>query len=788
MSFILKLSGWNCLEVLSDGTSHFVSVTSGSQQYLVKVDAHGIGKIVLHEEKLKQGSVTVENASQVKVTRLMGFRARSLMRKKLKRKKIDVSNAALVEDYLAIFIKANNVRWNLDIEAIMKDSFAYQAHAERWLTFQERGTYQNFTIPCSENPLVSIVIPTYGRMDLVYRLLLSIIMQDDQLVEYEVIVSEDASDHGCDIDEYVSGITLIRNLKNLGFLKNCNQAIAKAKGKYVVLLNNDTYVTKNWLSELLAPFNSDEKSGLVGAKLLYPNGNIQEAGGIVWGNGQPWNVAKGKDSYHCEYSYTRQVDYVSGAVLCIKKQLWDELNGFDECYTPAYYEDTDLAFKVKAAGLKVVYAPLCNVVHDEGQSHGTDTESGVKQYQEINAVCFKETWKTSFKNLGSEGVDLHLKKDRDIKFRVLFIDATTPEPNKNAGSYAAFQEIKLFQSLGGKVTFIPDNLAYWGGYTKDLQRIGVEAIYAPYYHRVEDFIEKRIEEFDLVFITRKEVASRYVDIISSKVPDTPIFFNNADLHFLREFREAVSEDSLNIDSLLLSKKKELAVISKVDKTFVYTREERVALESNFISKEKIFINPWVVDRKKKVSPFEQKGVCFLGGYNHSPNVQAVTWFVDYVMPKIRAKDKTIEFNLYGSNFPKGLQDKFNAIKNVNVIGYCESLDDVFNGNRLFVAPLLSGAGIKGKVLEAISYGMPCVLSEVAVEGIPLIDGLNCSVPKSIDEWCESIVQVYNDEVLLKKYSDACYVLAGENYSFDSARSLYSNVLTEFGITHKAMSL
>ena len=776
---MLKLNGWNCLEVLSDDTSHFVSVTSGLQKYLVKVDAYGVGKIVLHNSQLKQGSVTIENASKVKKTRLAGFRAKSLMRKKLNIKGVNSSSKSLSEKYLALFSKENNVRWNLDIEEILKDSIAYQAYEDNWLAFHERAEYQSFSIPSSSDPLVSIVIPTYGRLDLVYRLLLSIVMQDDQSIKYEVIVAEDASESGCNIGKYVSGITLIRNKQNLGFLKNCNHAVSQAKGKYVVLLNNDTYVTKNWLKELLTPFNSNERTGLVGAKLLYPNGNIQEAGGIVWNNGQPWNVAKGKDSYHCEYNYTREVDYLSGAALCIKKQLWNDLGGFDERYTPAYYEDTDLAFKAKAAGYKVIYAALCNIVHDEGQSHGTDIKSGVKHYQSINDDKFKDTWQSSFKELGEEGVNLSLEKDRGIKFRVLFIDATTPEPNKNAGSYAAIQEMKLFQSLGAKVTFVPENLAYWNEYTKDLQRMGVEAVYAPYYYRVEEFLAKRLNEFDLVYITRNEVANRYIDIIKNKAPSTPIFFNNADLHFLREFRQLAGGDKPSFQSLAIDRDRELSVIRRADKTFVYTKEEKAALESHFIANNNIFINPWVLAEKTKVSPVLSEGICFLGGFNHTPNIQAVIWFVDKVLPRVVSINNSIRFNIYGSNFPNKLKQELSLNKNVNVIGFVDSLDEVFTTNRIFVAPLLSGAGIKGKVLESMSYGMPCIVSPVAAEGIDLIDGVNCLIPQTEDEWVSSILDLYKNDELLESFSDSLFSIARRKYSFKRARHLYEQILAEF---------
>jgi O-antigen biosynthesis protein len=278
----------------------------------------------------------------------------------------------------------------------------------------------------------------------------------------------------------VPGVRFFRHEKAQGFIRSCNDGAKTARGAYVLMLNNDTEVSSGWIDELLYVFEHFNDVGMAGAKLLYPNGQLQEAGGIVWNNGDPWNYGREGNPREPRYNYTRQVDYLSGACVMLRKALWDELRGFDERYVPAYFEDADLAFRVRERGLKTFYTPFSQVIHFEGISSGKSVTSGAKRFQEVNRPKFKARWSRAFKNNGAIGRDPDLNKDRNIRFRALVIDFTTPQPDRDAGSYAAVQEIRLLQSLGFKVTFVPDNLAYLAKPTEDLQRTGVECIYAPF--------------------------------------------------------------------------------------------------------------------------------------------------------------------------------------------------------------------------------------------------------------------------------------------------------------------
>ena len=226
-----------------------------------------------------------------------------------------------------------------------------------------------------------------------FRCLISINESND-ITPYEIIVADDASDEN--IGEIVAQaryIRYVRNETNLGFLKTCNKAASIARGKFLLFLNNDTVLLPGWLDSLVDVFEKFPRSGLVGSKLLYPDGRLQEAGGAVWQDGAGANLGRYGDPASPVYNYLREVDYCSGACILIPRSIWDALGGFDELYSPAYYEDTDLAFRIRAAGYKVFYQPKSQVIHFEGTSSGTDIGSGIKQYQQVNQGKFYNRWK-----------------------------------------------------------------------------------------------------------------------------------------------------------------------------------------------------------------------------------------------------------------------------------------------------------------------------------------------------------------------------------------------------------
>ena len=219
--------------------------------------------------------------------------------------------------------------------------------------------------PQHEEVEVSIIIPVFNQLEYTHACLASLQTVEEQM-RFEVIIVDDCStDRTAEVLPQLHGITYLRNERNSGFVTSCNCGAEKARGKYLVLLNNDTLVKPGWLTALLDTFIEELDAGIVGSKLLYPDGRLQEAGGIIWRDASGWNYGKFDDPEKPEYNYLREVDYCSAAALMVPKALFESVGGFDSRYAPGYYEDTDLAFKVRRAGYKVLYQPLSEVIHYE---------------------------------------------------------------------------------------------------------------------------------------------------------------------------------------------------------------------------------------------------------------------------------------------------------------------------------------------------------------------------------------------------------------------------------------
>ncbi len=680
--------------------------------------------------------------------------------------------------------RAQHAKGN-DTAAILRDISRIALGHDQVIRGFEDPYQQNFEpidFSAHDKPKVSIVIPVHNKFGVTYNCLASIAAADNNAT-YEVIVVDDGStDQTTEIAGIVNNVTVVRHKAAQGFVGACNAGGEKARGEYIVMLNNDTEVMSGWLDELLEPFSRFDKVGMTGAKLIYPDGRLQEAGGIVWGDGQPWNVGRNGNARDPRYNYSRQVDYLSGACLMLPTALWKTLGGFDRHFAPAYYEDTDLAFRVRAAGFRTVYTPFCEVIHYEGVSNGTSTAgSGLKRFQAINEPKFKARWILSYRNNGLLGRDAaHVVQDRNVVMRALVLDAQTLTPDMDAGSYSATQELRLLQSLGFKVTFVPANLAYMGGYTEALQRMGVEVLYAPFVNSMQEVIEQRGPEFDLIYIARYGVAEPVIDTIREKLPRAKVILNIHDLHFLREIREALLEKNPELmQKAIATRDAELALMRKVDLVVSYSPVEHAVIQSHNLDSTKVASVPWVVEAADKVPPFDaRKDIAFLGGFGHRPNAEGVEWFVKEVMPLLRHKLPGARFLIYGSKAP----DSLKALLATDIVlkGFVKSTEEVYDGARVFVSPLLSGAGLKGKVVGAFARGIPQVMTPTAAEATGAANGQHAMIVSKPADWADAVAKLYNDRAAWERMSQLGLQLAREEYSFAKGQEVMLQALHTAG--------
>lgn len=636
--------------------------------------------------------------------------------------------------------------------------------------FERNTDFRPLTFPNDGKPPVSVIVPVHNKFAVTYNCMAALLFAYNETPFELVIVDDGSSDETLRLAEYAHNVTIVRHDKAKGFVGACNAGAAAAKGDYLVFLNNDTEVTYRWLDELMFTFRNFDGVGLVGSKLIYPDGVLQEAGGIIWAEGEGWNYGRFGNAHEPKYNYVRPVHYCSGAAIAVSREAWDTVGGFAKELEPAYYEDTDLAFSLREHGYKTLYNPLSVVVHFEGISNGTEVAaaSGMKRFQAINKPKFLKRHEAALANAPVAGTAADLYKDAGVDKRVLFIDYQVPRTDYDAGSYAAIQEMRMMQALGYKVTFLPDNLAGLGKYVDQLQRIGIEVIYAPFYVSTEEFLEERGREFDVVYMTRYYVAQDNIELVRKHAPQATVLFNNADLHFLREARAAVlSGDEEAIKAAKKTRKDELAVMKKVDLLLSYNEVEHAVVLSHNFDQTRIAKAPWVVDAACDIPAFEDReGIAFLGGYGHPPNVEAMQYFVHEVMPRLRSAGAGLTLHIYGSNMSDDVRAL--ASDDVVVVGHVDDVAEVYNRHRVFVAPLLSGAGIKGKVLAAMAHGIPAVLSRIAAEGTGVRHGYDCEIAGSPSEWAASVTRLYSDKAYWTDVAKRSRDFIDENYSFARA--------------------
>ena len=643
-------------------------------------------------------------------------------------------------------------------------------------------SYMPLVLPVSDTPQVSIVIPVHNKFDYTYRCLASLALMPVRTSFEVVLVDDGSTDQTVDVASLMRGVRVVRHDEAKGFVHACNAGAAAARGDFVLLLNNDTEVTPHWLDRLVEPFALFDDVGLVGGKLVFGDGRLQEAGGVVWNNGTAWNYGRLGNPRDPRYNYLREADYCSGACIVVPAALWRELEGFDETFAPAYYEDTDLAFRVRAAGKRVLYQPLAEILHFEGISNGLDLTTGFKRFQAINEPKFVARWSAALADHGDAGSRGARDLDRTYARHALVIDIEVPQPDRSAGAHAAIQEIRLLQSLGYRVTFLPLNLAYLGKYSDLLASLGVECALAPFALSAEEFLEARSGEFDLAYITRYSVAEAMIAAVRRHNPGAPIVFNNADLHFLRAIRDAIdagSEAGQLADAETV-RDAELAVIEAADLTLSYNVVEHAVIQSHTMGRAKVALCPWVVESRAEAPGYlERHGIAFLGGYRHPPNRRAVEFFVAEVMPELRRRRPGATFHIYGSSVPPEFAKL--AAEDVVIEGFVESVDQALDRARVFVAPLLSGAGIKGKVLEALASGIPSVLSPIAAEGIGIRDGLEALIADSPQAWADAILALYDDPRRWTEVGAAGRRYVGEHHSFARGREIMRRAFEDRGI-------
>lgn len=634
-------------------------------------------------------------------------------------------------------------------------------------------------LPRFEHPLVSIVVSMHSSGPFAERALRAVVLNSGG-IPYEVVVVDDRADAATRrVVGALENATVIENEENLGFLASNNRGAGAARGKYIVLLNDDTEVQGGWLEALVDCADSDPAIAWVGSKLIYPDGRLQEAGTIVWRDGTGWNFGRGDVAERPQYNYRREVDYASAAAALVRADAWRELGGFDERFAPAYYEDTDACFALRERGYRVVYEPRALVVHHEGASHGTGgADARGKRNQELNRERFVAKWGATLE--AEHRAPWPATEPRDVADRnrgdhVLVVDHRVPMPDCDSGSLRMFELLRALRERGCRVTFLPDNLLPEQPYTTWLQSFGVEVLHDPAYPP-EEF--DRLRHAPLAILSRPQIAARYLDLIRERMPHTTVAYDTVDLHYLRERRRSSLGEG-NAAKAEALREIELALVRACDTTIVISDPELEHVRAEVPGAD-VRVIPNANDVAGPVHPAAgREGLLFVGGFQHTPNLDAAFVLVHEIMPLVWRELADCHLTIVGPHAPPEIEAL--ASPRVTVAGWVADMTPLLDGSRAMVAPLRYGAGMKGKVTQSLAAGLPVVTTAIGAEGLSAVPGEQLLVADAPEEIAAEVVRLCRDDELWQRLSDGGRRAAVEGWSRRAMRARVDE-LVDFALT------
>jgi glycosyltransferase involved in cell wall biosynthesis len=524
---------------------------------------------------------------------------------------------------------------------------------------------------------------------------------------------------------------------------------------YIVLLNNDTMVKSKWLYWLKRTFEYSDDIGLVGGKQVYPDGTLVEAVAIIFNDGSAINYGVGEDPNAPRFNYFKEVDYASGACMMFKRSTWDLCGGFDERYYPAYTEDVDFCFKVRKIGLKVVYQPLSEIVHISGGSADGKKEFKVTEHQKI----FAKKWDLS--EYSPRVMDIFHGRDRSRGKKTILCIDYIPQYDKGAGDKTVMAFLDIFIEMNLNIKFLPLNGETPEPYTSQLEQNGIEIIEG------KDFILENSSKFDYVLCCRPE-SLNWAKLLKDKTHAKILYYGH-DLHYLRARKEYEIKKKTNLFHTFIKYYELETEIFELADEILYPSQEEIDL----VKKGRV-IQPYVYDDPPKREQLGD-GLIFVGGFKHSPNVDGILWFINEIFPLVLKEIPEMKLTIIGSDIPLDITlASFKYSQNIVIPDHFVTdpeLAEYYKNARICIVPLRYGAGVKGKVVEAMYYGVPIISTNIGWQGMPIVSGND-----DPEHFAGSIINVYNNPDSLSFLTKSFQEYIVNNFSKQTLIDTFKEIL------------
>ncbi len=611
-------------------------------------------------------------------------------------------------------------------------------------------------LPSTSEPQVSIILVLHNQAELTFACLSSIAecLRGGRVSAEIVIVDNDSADRTRELLSRVTGANVHESGENLHYLRAVNKAAGVATGRMILLLNNDAQLFPGSLEAAVRALDASADIGAVGGRIILPDGTLQEAGSIIWSDGTCLGFARGRSPDDPEVMFARDVDYCSGAFLLTPRSVFERLNGFDDRYAPAYYEETDYCVRLQKAGLRIVYHPDVVVLHLEfGSSASSRDAFALQQRNHAVFLARHQRWLETRLPCLPENV-IRARSVPSGRKRILMLEDRIPYESLGSG-YPRSRRLLQALAQAADVTFYPTfPISETWSDVRQCVPPNVEAMVGRSRDHLAEFLRGRPGYYDAIIVCRPhnmEVFLAATRDDPSAIEGAQIIYDAEALFASREIRRravqnlpSTAEDE---DKLLRS---EIALLKHASTLISVSRGEQEVFRRHCDAPVHLLSHAFELQPSDE-SFSERKDIMFLGAIHDedSPNANSLRWFAREVMPLLRQRlGWDVGLKVVGPNRAESIRQLHgNAL---TLVGPADDLGPHFANARLMVAPTRFSAGIPLKVGQAAAYGVPVVATDILADQLDWTPGQDLLTATTAEEFADACATLYSDQAMWER--------------------------------------
>ncbi len=644
---------------------------------------------------------------------------------------------------------SSNARATMDvIKRAMRDQM--KARLDAFLAGRE-----TLRLPASDAPDISIILVLYNQAELTFGCLMSI-AETLEAVEFgtEVVIVDNASTDGTGaLLARTENARIFANGSNLHFLKGVNFAAAQARGRHLLLLNNDAQLLPGSLASALRTLDSDPAIGAVGGRIILPDGKLQEAGSIIWNDGTCTGYARGEAPTTPDVMFQRDVDYCSGAFLLTRAALFRDMGSFDERFAPAYYEETDYCVRLWESGYRVVYDPDAAIVHYEfGSSVADEDALRLQAGNQAVFVARHADWlKSQF--APSPQNAFSARTARAAAPRILVIDDRVPKVELGSGYPRANRLLHGLIEAGAQVAFFPifRHPESWHGVRRALDK-RIEVLILAEASELRDFLIARRGHFDAFLVCRPPNMATFLEAAGPGrrlLGDAALLYDAEAIFATRKLLAMQAEGEPANETARHRMIAEEVSLTRLAHSVISVAPHEVELLEEYGAHD-IELLGHALDDDPLATRFDERDqIIFLGVIqdDRAPNADAVRWFASEILPRLRSKLGRDDFQLTVIGQVKSESVAALHGRALDLMGMVDELPPALARARVMVVPTRFAAGIPHKAHQAAALGIPMVVTGLIARQLGWRDGEEVLVADDPAEFAAACARLYNDAAL-----------------------------------------